>query len=248
MTAPGRRGLIAIGVVVFLVSATMSFPAHVAAGWFLPDTVQASGVQGTLWHGTASAVVIDSFVLGATDWRVRPLNLLLGRLRADFDIKLEGGALSGQASAGLGGKVRLRELYGVIPLSMLSGLIPTEQYDGRLGLDIESAVVNGGWLVDASGTVDIVGLRIINPIEEPLGDYEFTFSGADDDSLDGVFRDSNAPLKAEGVLILHADRRWELNGTITPTPQTPSRLSQGLAVFATTDAQGRYQLSFSGDL
>ena len=247
MTAPGRRGLIAIGIVAFLVSATLSFPAHVAARWFLPDSVKASGVRGTLWRGTASAVVVESAVLGTTEWRVRPLALLLGQLRASLDLKLEGGALSGQVSTGLGGRIRVRKLYGVVPLSMLSGLVPTEQYDGRLGLDIESAVVSGGWLVDANGTVDIVGLRIVNPVDQPLGDYEISFAGAGDDSLDGAFRDTKAPLKAEGRLILHADKRWEIDGLVTPTPQTPAQLSQGLAMFATADRQGRFKLSLQGE-
>lgn len=247
MRPPGRRALIVIGVIAFVFSVIVRFPAHVAARWFLPDQVQVSGVQGTLWRGNAAAVAIDSTVFGATQWRVRPLALFVGQLRADFDLKLPGGALNGQASATPGGKLRLRGLTGVVPLAALGQLIPTGSYEGRLGLDIDSAVIADGWLVDASGTVDIVDLRMNAPVEEALGNYVLTFSGAGEETLDGVFRETEAPVEAEGVLSLRADRTWELNGTISTTPKTPTQVSQGLAYLPSAGRQGQFLISFSGD-
>lgn len=248
MTTPGRRTLIVAGIAAYLLFVTVSFPAHVAARLFAPESLRLGAPSGTVWNGRAESVAFGDTVAGATEWQLRPLALLRGRLSAELTINFAGGAVVGGAAVTPAGTIYLDNVAGVVPLSMLNSIVPTSTFDGRLGLDLIDARLVDHWLVDAHGTVDLVDLRMISPIEEPLGSYELLFDGADGDTLNGVFRDVQARLGAEGSLVLHRDRRWELDGLISAPAGTRAELTRALAMLGQRDPQGRYRLTLGGEL
>ncbi|NND60218.1 MAG: type II secretion system protein N [Gammaproteobacteria bacterium] len=247
MKAPGLRGLIVIGALAYLAFLLVTFPAHVATR-LLPDAVEASGVSGTLWRGQASSLRIDNMVVGETKWRLKPLALLTVRIKADVEIDLADGVIAAEVAATPTGRIFLADVAGVVPINALSGLIPTDMIDGRIGLDLASASLEDGWLVDAEGTVDVVDLRVIAPVAESLGNFELQFTGAGEESLDGRFRDTRAPLQANGTLVLHRDRRWVLDGSVSASQGASPQLSQALAMLGPRDNRGAYQVSLSGQL
>lgn len=245
---PRGPALIAIGVSAYMIFLVATFPAHLAARWFLPDGVQATGVKGTIWSGQADAVAASATILGRTKWDARPLLLFVARLSADVETRISDGALQGRIAIRPGGTMTLHDVAGVVPLSMLSAIVPTAMLDGRIGLDLDSATLKDNWIIDAKGTVDLVNLTITSPVVEALGSYEIAFNGAGDDTLVGDVTNIDGPLEAQGKLLLHKDRRWNLEGNLTPSAATSSQLSQALGMLGQRDGQGRYNLSFSGEL
>lgn len=249
MRVPRRRTLLAVGIAAYLLFVLARFPAEVAVRWFAPDGVIVAAPSGTLWNGGADALLLGRTAWGPLQWQARPLALFIGRVAADVTVRAPGG---GSVAARIGiaptGTVHLADVAGIVPLSALAGTIPTGTFDGRIGLDLAEARLDEHWLVDATGTIDLVGLELLTPIAETLGSYELTFAGAQADRLVGVFREVQAKLGAEGQLVLHRDRRWEIAGLVTATSATSNELSRALAMLGQRDAQGRYLLAMSGEL
>lgn len=240
--------LVAIGVASYALFVLATFPAEVAARWFAPDGLVLGAPSGTLWQGRAESLALGTTVTGPVEWKLRPWSLFAGRLSADCSVRLDGGSVAGRVAVTPTGTVHLHDVAGVVPLSALAAAVPMSAFDGRLGLDIATAKIIDQWLVDATGTIDLVDLRIVAPIEEALGSYEVAFTGADAGRLDGAFREVQANVGAEGVLTLHNDRRWEVDGLVSAAAGTSSELTRALALLGQRDAQGRYQLALSGEL
>lgn len=244
MKLASLRGLIAVAAVGYVVFLLISFPAHVAVR-LLPETVSVMGAQGTVWRGQAFRVSVGGVQLGSTQWKLQPLSLLTGRVAADVTAALTGGAIDGTVAVSPGA-VRLSGVSGVIPIEALESLLPVSMIDGRIGLDIQSARIESGWLTDAEGTVDLVELRATAPTEERLGNFEIIFEGAGEEVLEGVFRDTKAPLKANGKLLLYPDKRWEIDGQVSATAETSRQLNQAFTMLGARDEKGIYTLAFSG--
>lgn len=249
MKAPGRRTLIAAGIAAYVIFLLARFPADLAVRWFAPDDVLVATPSGTLWNGRAEAVQFAATSTGPVEWRVRPLALFIGRVTADVTARLAGGgSVAGRVGVTPTGTVYLKDIAGVVPLSALAGAVPTSTFDGRIGLDLAEARIDDNWLVDATGTIDLVDLQLVAPFAETLGSYELAFAGAGADQLVGAFREVQARLGAEGQLVLHHDRRWEIEGLVSATAATSNELSRALALLGPRDAQGRYLLAMSGEL
>jgi len=212
----------------------------------MPDHLTTNAVSGTIWSGRAATIRSPHITLTDVRWRARPLALLTARLSYLLNIKIGDGAIQTVASVSIDQKTRLKELSGVVPLSALRGIAQLSTFDGRIGLDLDDLLVVDQWITDAHGSVDLVSLSLTVPITEALGNYELIFDGASDAVLEGRFREVDAPLAASGTLALHADRNWELSGTVKPTAATSRQLSQALTFLGSRQADGSYPISAQG--
>ena len=48
------KTLLPVGLLTFVAAFIMLFPARVAYDWFAPPAVQMSGLDGTIWSGSAA--------------------------------------------------------------------------------------------------------------------------------------------------------------------------------------------------
>lgn len=241
------RWLIVAGVVAYLLFLAAALPARLAFGWFAPQGVRAQGVTGTIWSGSASAIAADDLVLGRTSWSMQPLKLLAGRLSVSFETRYGSGSLQGVVSAGLGSRLRLRNLRGVLPVEALSVVANVEMFDGTIGIDMQRAVLNRGWPVAASGTIDIADLKLTAPVTEALGSYEISFAGGKGGDVEGVFADIAGPIDAGGTLTLRPDRSWQLAGAAAPGSDASAQLSTALGMLGPLNANGQHEFSLSGE-
>lgn len=145
-----RRSWMWLGGVIF-VALLIFMPLRLALG--LAGTgaggLTARSAGGTVWSGRLIDARIGSIDVGTIDTSLRPLPLLLGRLR--FDGERTGGApLAGSAETGWGRRA-IHELTGTLSGGRI-GDVPIEQ----VTMDALTVIFSGGRCAEASGRVRIV--------------------------------------------------------------------------------------------
>ena len=117
-----RKALVSIGLVTFVSAFVVMFPARVAYDWFAPSTVQVSGLEGSIWSGSAAEASFAGLYLRDLAWRLRPLRLFTGKLAASIEASPASGFLEADVALGFGGVVTLKDVNGSLPLSSFAAM------------------------------------------------------------------------------------------------------------------------------
>lgn len=250
----GRWSWVALGVGAYVAFALAKFPAPVAVQWFVPGNVSVSGIQGTLWSGSASAMSVDGFALRDVRWRVRPLQLLLGRVDAALEARLPEGFISSDVVASPS-SIRFENLRGGASLPSLTPVLPVRGMRGQASLELESLEIEGDWPTRVVGELRVTGLEVAPLVSNgrqqlvALGDYTVTFADAPPRELAARFVDNGGPLEVGGTVTVDASRSYTLDALIEARAGADEQLVQGLAIMtAEPDAEGRRRLTLTGSL
>ena len=143
------------------------------------------------------------------------------------------------------GNVRVDSLSGAVPVdrSLLAMLPPgwsAEMSGEALGFEVQ-----GTTLQRLGGDARLRNLR--DAQGNSYGSYEVKF-GPTPQSLPitGELHDLEGPLGVNGTVSLEANGAWQIDGRITPRPQTPRTLVEQIRVLGLPDASGAYPFSIAG--
>lgn len=181
----GRRHLVALGIVVYVVSVL----AFVPAGWIAPVFERATGgavilgdSKGTLWHGNAALAVRSGGLyrrVADIEWRCNPLWLFTGRAR----FALTGSAPDAdiRASISVGARsVRIEDLQAVASASVIESVLPALAIvgpEGRLRVHAASLEISR-MTISGAATLDWENAGLRKWQWSNLGDYRIEAKGA----------------------------------------------------------------------
>lgn len=250
-----RLKLVLLAIVVFLTGLIVKFPASVAADFVtrMNPGVDIAIAEGSIWEGRFTKVTVAGRTLDSVEWDLHALDLLLFRLTADTDIALGGDRLQATVSTRSGKVIDITNLRGTLGLDQLETLrlMPGRVAEGELLLDITSLALHNNVPTEATGRIQLSGLRSPLLSGALLGDFTGNLSTIDD-GIELVFRDApgqaDAPLELQGNAILSADGSYRTQGSIRPTANTPENLRNGIQFLGQPDESGRYRFSFNGRL
>ena len=238
----------ALGLSLYLAFALISFPARVAVDWFAPDQVALTGVEGTLWNGSAVLGAIAGIPVSELTWDLKPTSLLLGRLGADVSTRIADGFVEGSVMAG-GERVVLTELRGTMRLSSFASLLPLGGVDGLVTWQMDRLELTEQWPVRAIGRLRISRLSAVPFGVDNLGDYQLDFADpAAGDGIAGVLKDTGGPLTVSGGISLAPNRSYSINGKVTARQGASRALINGLNLLGSPSADGSRDFGFSGSL
>jgi general secretion pathway protein N len=233
-----------LAVLVYLVLLLAWAPASLLA-WALPRFTQQAVMleqsQGTVWHGSAAGLRVQAAgkpqQLGRVDWRLRPLDLLSGRL--GYRLQLAGAGIDAKATlrAGLQG-AELREVRAELPASLLaqfSADLALWQPGGRLAVEAERLAVG------RSGAEGEATLRwrdaVSGRVNRPLGSYRADLEGTDQGLAIRLSTEG-------GTLVLQGAGRWsqkgglDFTGLARPAPASRAELDGLLSLIGPAQADG----------
>ena len=241
------KSLVTLGVVCFLIFLIIKLPANFALSLFAPDSVEFAGVEGSLWNGSANALVLSDSNVGSITWKIKWHHLLTLKLAADVELERpDNGFAQGIVAVGLGNSVQLKNFRALINSAVLQ--IPALSFiNADLAFDLQQASLKAGWPTELHGTVNIANLRS-NQVNAMLGNFSIAFLEQDELPLVGQFTDEQATLVAKGTLTLEADRRYSVQGAITPTNETDPSVRNALRFMGAPDADGVVTLNMQGAL
>ncbi|HEY8539365.1 MAG TPA: type II secretion system protein N [Steroidobacteraceae bacterium] len=241
---------VALGVVAYLVFATVTLPANVVVPRVQPPSVTLAGLDGTIWNGSAQVLQVAGTHLGSVRWKLHVLPLLTLRPAATVEIRRTDGFARGDVSFS-GNRVALEDVSAALPISALPPRAVPGGWQGSINARFAALTLADGWPIAAAGTVEL--LNLTGPARRPmnLGSLQVTFPAAagDSDTLTGTINDIEGPIELTGTLQLKAsDRSYLVDGWIKTKPDAPADLVRSLNFPGEVDAQGRRQFSFSGNL
>ena len=247
-----------LGLSLYLLFLIALFPAGQAyrfAGGPLSAAapeMKLAGFDGSVWSGQVEKLVYRDALLGQASWQLSPLSLLFGKASLKALLQSEDGYLQADVNTALtGGDVKLVDLEGRLPVGELTRMAPYLPLvlDGTIALDMPVLVVErGGRILAAEGKAIWHQAAITAPQALSLGDLQLVLRTEDEGRVVGEVSDRGGPLRVAGTVQFSPDATYRFNGTVAAGAEAPPELRQSLGWLGKPDAQGRYQLNYSGKL
>ena len=242
-----RKLLLFVGLLTFVAAFVMMFPARVAYDWFAPPAVQLSGLEGTIWSGSAAEVSASGLYLRDLKWRLRPLRLVTGKVAASFEASPSSGFLEADIAAGLGGVITLSNVNGSLPLRDFATIARVPGLAGSASVQFERLRLRDGLPIAADGSLAIADL--VAPMVDPssIGGYRAEFF-TDDNAVVASVEDVNGVFDLAGSLTVSADRNYQFLGKVAATDNTSEKLRRQLRFLGTPNDRGQHDIRLEGQL
>jgi hypothetical protein len=243
------RPLILVIVLAVLVVILFTLPASLVKR-FLPPSVVADDFSGSLWHGSAGTVLVNSQNAGAIEWHIHPWSLLTLTLSADLHwvkVSMVADATAAIDRHGLvahdvigGGAVESLTELGIPP-----GWHGTANFKfSEIKVAFEDNVNQVTAAVGDLSVADLAAPQLANGAN--LGGYVLHLGpGAitADGNANAELSDTGGPLEVHATIHYSPkDRTGILSGTIKERPDAPPALRgelDNLAQLHARDADGR---------
>ncbi len=263
-----RRHTLLIAGLVYATTLIVTAPADLAYRWLaarMPAIAQAlplDGVDGTLWHGHAEQALLGrGIVLQDLEWRIRPFDLMSGRVGIAVDGHWRELKLSTVVQMALDGvtqaerRLTLRDVRVSAPLEQppLAGRLPFRG-TGRLRIDLDEAIVAPSRrplpITRITGRITLEGLALEQAGGQPLGGIGLRLETNEAGRISGRFKDDGqGPLAIEGEIRIHKDgNRYTLEAILGLRDPRRSDLAQALRLFGTPGPDGRLRIEHQGRL
>jgi hypothetical protein len=239
----------------YALSVVILFPASLGHSMLqkhlvnVPLKPKVYGLEGSIWSGGASMLVLKQTPLGALEWYYRPWWLLLGRVAVHWHLVPDEGTLEGTVLFSRDG-VTLNHINGTVPLETLLPLLPrcpTEML-GQLQVSMESVVVAQGRLQQLQGSVVWKNAQLALPQPVDLGDLKLVFETVDEQGISGRFSDSGGPLVVSGDLHLDRKGNYRVDALLKARQGAAPGLVKTIAILGNPDSKGRYRFIQTGRL
>jgi hypothetical protein len=241
------KRLIWIGVAGFLLALLIVLPARWVAG-LLPAEVQCAAWSGSIWHGQCNGLVIQQkgapIEAQLLQWKLHPAALLRLSVRTDFSFRTVQGTGSGVAELGRKGRVDLENLAIKAVFDRRLATMLAEGWTGQLQASDLTVKLQGNTLNLLSGEINLQDFN--DGRGTTFGSYRLLFPRAAKAPFTGTLSDTGGPLAIKASITIAADRRWQLDGTVTPRPDAPESLTSRLEILGPPDATGGYRLLSEG--
>jgi general secretion pathway protein N len=238
---------VAVGLLTFVAAFVVIFPARVAYHWFAPPVVQAGGLDGSIWSGSATEVTAAGLYLRDLKWRLKPLNLFVGKLAARVEAKPSAGFLEADVAAGLGGDVSLANVNASLPLRDFATIARMPGLSGNASVQFEELRISDGLPVAAVGTVEIANLVAPMVDSSSIGGYRAEFF-TENDAVVASVEDVNGVFDLAGSLTVSADRNYQFIGKVAATGNTSEKLKRQLRFLGTPNERGQHDIRLEGQL
>lgn len=238
--------LVVLALVSYVVFAVATLPAHLLVARLAPLIV-ADGVQGTVWSGEAQVVQQGPAFLGSATWKLHPLALFTGKMKADVKLTRPDGFGQGVVTVGFSGRVVFNDVTASLPLTTFA---TPGRWTGTVNLRMKQLALSNGWPDQADGQVEVIDL--VGPANRPtaLGSYRIIFppGAAAGNELVGALGDMGGPLELAGNIRLKNDRSYVLEGSVAARADAPKSVADTLQYLGAPDAQGRRPFSIAGTM
>lgn len=239
----------AVLALLFLMSLVMSAPARLLSHIVPPEQLLISGLAGTVWQGSASSVLVrlpqGYFQLGAVQWSLQPLSLLL--LAPHLTVSSEWGNQTFSGELVLRGQRDFDVLNaeGQLAAILLSRFAPVSVV-GMFNLQLDRLELRQGLPHSALGRLvwQDSGWQSVRGLV-PLGSYALDFEQIPEEALRGQVITLAGPLQASGSLELN-DRRYEVDVLLGTEDVMDSQLQSMLSLIAVPE-EGGYRISLASD-
>ncbi len=245
----GWLGYSVIAVVAYLVFLLATFPAAQAYGFMGKSAwpLRLYGVEGSVWSGGATDVVVGDAALSDLTWQWRPTGLFRGRLEYLLAVSEQADRGRGTLGRAWNGKLTLRDAD--LPVSLikpyLGPMVPP--LAGRVRLELDARLKEGQQLQSLQGEIiwKDAAVNLGGPLA--LGNVGVAIETTEQ-GIRAQLANEEGPLRLDGGVLLKPGGAYEVSGNLTRTGPVDARLESLLSVLGQPDTQGRIAFRYSGQL
>lgn len=249
-----RIGLLLLAALIgAAIGGVAQFPAARALALAGPVGMDAAGVQGTVWRGSAERVgvpaVPDLPPAAAVRWDIATWQLLLGRLAGDVRFDLAGGTGNAAFTVSRGGlAVRDARFEGPAAGIARNLPVPLLLVEGDMTAVIETAALRAGRPEEIDARLRWANAALRQPLDLDLGAVSVAVTPADAGAHRLVVDVRDGALSATGGGDIDADGRYDLELRVEPASDAPAEVVDMLAGVAEQEADGVYIIRQRGQL
>ena len=230
--APRRRWPIVLAAVLLIGTAVViALPASLITR-LLPPSIHAEDFSGSIWHGSAARITLNSRPVGALEWRLHPLSLLLMSPAADLHWVKGSTVIDGSLAVDAHGFVA-HDVHGGGPIEDLRDLGIAAGWHGNTTLNLREVKGSFSALASATGTLEVSALASTRiAAGSDLGSYQVSFApdAIDADGVSATIRDIGGPLECQAEIhYTAASRAGLLSGTLKERPEASQALRNELS-------------------
>jgi general secretion pathway protein N len=239
----------AVLVLLLFVHLVASAPARLL-GLVVPGgQLLMHGLAGTVWHGSASGVLLrlpqGYLHLGAVQWSLQPLSLLL--LAPHLTVNSEWGnqTLAGELVLRGQRDLDVLNLEGQVAADLLRHFAPVA-LDGMFNAQLARLQLRNGLPYSAQGRLVWQDGGWLSPRGlVPLGSYALEFQQAPGDALQAEVITLSGPLQASGALQLQ-ERHYQVDVLLGSEDVLDAQLQQMLSLIAVPE-DADFRIGIEGD-
>jgi hypothetical protein len=237
--------IILIGALAVLGVITAALPASMVTH-FLPPALHAEDFSGTLWHGSAGRITVNTRDAGALEWRLHPAALLGMNLAADLHWVKVSFVIDGAVDIDRRG-FSAHGVKGGGPIEDLRNFGVAAGWSGTAGVNLSELTGDFTTLKSAVGDIQVGDLRALQIAGGAnLGGFDLrlpTGAVGADGNLNAELQDTGGPLEVRATVHYTAkDRTGVLTGTLKERADAPPALLdqlQSVSQLRARDPQGR---------
>ena len=246
-----------LGLVAFTGFFVAGMPASVV--WqlaekrhLIPQNIDVSGVEGTLWEGSARRITINDVQLPKTSWALSGDSLFEQKLLVDVK--------TGHARSGLWGKGLLSwdgEQLMVSDVRVRASEENIQEWvrlpfpvtvDGRLSVNIPGMTLMQGRCVALDGNGTLHQAEVQTSFGEvDLGLVSFDLS-CKSNRINIVASQNSEELKVSAKVIVDMNGRYTVSGNLLPQDELAEPFRKSLSLLGRANANGEYPLKTRGRL
>lgn len=220
MSAWRWLGLGVVGVLAYVLFLAATVPASVVWSRLSGDgPVRAYGIQGTLWAGSAAALIEGPRRLDDLRWRLRPASLMALSPSVELDADLPSGRGEGEVEITDGETITLRDVRARTDIATVLRWIERDALQallrGRIELIMTEGVVSAGLLQRGDGLLTLEDARIGPGGRFPLGTLALRLQ-PEADGTRGLVTSPEGPFEVDGTLDLRGDGEFHLRVSVSP--------------------------------
>jgi general secretion pathway protein N len=242
---------ITLGVIAYLVLLVATAPAARVLPLLRPvlPGVQLSGIDGTVWSGSAVQAVAGNVQLQQLQWKFRPFALLAGTTEIKVRGKLQGRNLRARVGQRWFGHRYLSDVQGAVPAQHVLDWARAKQVNvqGHLEFELEDVRWSEARLPAVAGVVTWSPASVVAPVELAFGTARLETGMGEGGGSRGKLTSSGGNLLVEADVEADPGGDYRLNAQIRQQGDVPQAVANFLSTF-TEDRNGSYHFEWSGSL
>lgn len=242
-----KRGLVIVGILVFILGLVLMFPARVAVGLLPQGDIAISGIDGTIWRGSAKEASISGIYLRDIKWISNPLKIFTGRLSYQVEATPTSGFVDTEVSIGFDRALHLSNFTAALPLDLFSAAIGVPGLQGNASFNFERVELIDGIAAAADGVIQVANLVVPIIGRSSLGAYRADFRSQNNGVVASI-EDTDAVVDLAGSLQIRLDRSFQFLAQVVVKPETPESVRQQLRFLPPPNERGQQELRLEGIL
>ena len=237
-----------VGVVAYLLFLVTTAPAAKILPLVQPQGVHFSGIDGTLWSGSAALVAVSPVQLTETRWSFRPFSLFAGQFGFAVEGQLQGQRVEAYVGSSFLGTPLVSDVRGLVDANAVLNLLGLNQLQlaGKLNFDIANVEWPESGYPALGGTVIWSPARVTGPVELELGKARLE-TRIEDGVTRGKLETEGGPLLLQADVEMNSSGAYRLDANLQQKGDVPQAVIKFLSTFAEYK-NGTYRLEWSDSL